>query len=367
MRRDLGLTTVSETRVLVVAYGGEAHPSTRLRILQYLPDLEEVGFCFERLFVPQAPGRQPIGGLAEKLDWADVVFVQRVLTKDLLRALRRAGRPVIFDIDDALHVIRQSQYPQAVVPRGTADRARNLYRAVVRGSRFHSSRKRLLDEMLEIAASTIVGNQWLFDELGLSEGRAVILPTSVWLDGVPTKRHEPHCPVVVGWIGVRSNLYHLDALGEAFSAVRERFGDGVELKIVSSATVNTPLVTRFTPWSLETECDSVLSFDIGIMPLQDDPFSRGKCAFKAVLCMSRGVPVVASPVGANTALIDHGRNGCLASTTDEWVDAISNLAQDVALRAGMGHRARETIDRSYSSERVTPRLASLLDSIALVR
>ena len=351
---------MSGARVLVVAYGGARKPSTRLRILQYLPALERIGFRFDQLFVPQGRGRQPINGLDEKLKSADVVFVQRVLTRDLLGSLERSRKPVIFDIDDALHMIRQSQYPHAVMPRGLADRGHNAYRTLVRGSRFYSSRKRLLDHMLDIATTTIVGNEWLFDELGLSEERAVTLPTSVWLEDVPAKEHTQHQPLTVGWIGVRSNLYHLDALHDTFTGLRNRYSSGIELNIVSSESARTPLATRFTQWSLESESASVLSFDIGIMPLQDDPFSRGKCAFKAVFCMSRGVPVVASPVGANVALIKHGENGWLAKSTDEWIEAISVLADDAGLRARMGRLARATIEDRYSATDVAVNLSELL-------
>jgi hypothetical protein len=352
------------TRVLVIAYGGEMNPSTRLRILQFLPALEEAGFAFDCLFIPQSDGRQRPDRLVERLEIADLVFVQRVLTGDLLRALRRAGKPVIFDIDDALHLIRQSQYPRAVMPRGVVDRTLNAYRTATRGSRFYSSRKRLLDEMLEIATTTVVGNQWLSDELGLEEGCGVVIPTSVWLNGVTTKAHGEHRPVTMGWIGVQSNLYHLEALRDAFTVLNGRYGDGLELHIVSSAALETPLTTRFTPWSLETEGDSVLSFDIGIMPLQDDPFSRGKCAYKAVFCMSRGVPVVASPIGANATLIDHEKNGWLAAATDDWVEGISVLTEDAVQRAEMGRSARETIEQGYSAKRASEVLTHVLRATA---
>ncbi len=138
--------------VLVVAYGGESNPSTRLRILQYLPHLESDGFRFETLFVPQQGRRTlPVAELRAKLVKADVVFVQRVLTSSLLRELERAGRPVVYDIDDALQYVRQSQYRAAMEPRGVPDRLRIAFRGLVRGNRLYSSRKRLLDEMLRIA------------------------------------------------------------------------------------------------------------------------------------------------------------------------------------------------------------------------
>jgi glycosyltransferase involved in cell wall biosynthesis len=103
-------------------------------------------------------------------------------------------------------------------------------------------------------------------------------------------------------------------------------------------------------------------FDIGLMPLTDDPFSRGKCAFKAVYCMSRGVPVVASPIGANTALIQSGINGFLSATPREWLRSLSTLIEDSELRARLGAKARETIALRYSADevaRVLPKLLSL--------
>jgi glycosyltransferase involved in cell wall biosynthesis len=352
-------------RVLVLAYDGELNPSTRLRILQYVPALARNGVEVSTLFLERQGRARAFGRRLDRaLSDVEVVFVQRVLTREVVRRLSRSRLPVIFDLDDAVHYIRESQYPRTLSPTNTADKVRNVYRSVLRGSRFHSSRKRLLDKMLDIATTTIVGNQWLFEELGLNEDRAVIIPTSVWLHGVPTKRHGPHRPVVVGWIGVKSNLYHLDALSDAFAALHERYKDEVELKIVSSATVKTPLVTRFVPWSLESESASVLSFDIGIMPLHDDPFSRGKCAFKAVFCMSRGVPVVASPVGANTALIEHGVNGWLASSTDDWIHGISVLAEDTEARARMGRLARKTIEDRYSAADVAENLSQVLRRVA---
>ena len=113
-----------------------------------------------------------------------------------------------------------------------------------------------------------------------------------------------------------------------------------------------------------TESDSVLSFDIGIMPLQDDPFSRGKCAFKAVFCMSRGIPVVASPVGANKRLIDHGSNGWLAAGTGDWIEGISVLTEEVARRAEVGKSAPSRVEQGYSAERASNTLAHVLRAAA---
>ncbi len=349
--------------VAVIAFDGEENPSTRLRILQYIKALERDGFEFSTFFVSQygprrdrSDSKRVLGLVAD----ADVVFVQRVLSKSVLRILKRAGKPVIFDFDDALHYIRQSQYPAAVTPKGVTDRLRNAYRTVTRGSRYYSGRKKRLDEMLGVATTVIAGNEWLVGELGLESDRTIVVPTSVWVSEAQVKVHEQSRPITLGWIGVRSNLYHLELLGGAFRELRRRYGEAIELKVVSSVPINTALVTRFEPWSLDAEDAAVVSFDIGLMPLQDDPFSRGKCAFKAIQCMSHGVPVIASPVGANATLIEHGSTGWLAASTDDWVEGISMLVEDVGKRAQMGRCARQAIERRYSAEQVTALLADVL-------
>jgi glycosyltransferase involved in cell wall biosynthesis len=347
------------TVALVVAYDGPTQPATRLRILQYLPALKARGIECEAHFVAQGDGprRLPDRGLLER---ADVVFVQRVLSRGLLRLLKRSGKPVVFDVDDAIHLIRQSQYERAMEPVTLRDHAESLYRAVARGGRFYSSRKRLLDEMISIASVTIVGNRWLYENLGLEASRAMVLPTAVWVDNAPRVSHAPRTPITLGWTGVRSNLIHLEGLGPVFGRLAARFGARLLLSIVSSASLQLPIATRFTPWSLDAEEDALRQFDIGLMPLRDDPFSRGKSAFKAILCMSRGIPVVASPVGANRDVIEHGVNGFLASSDDEWIEHLTALVESVSLRARLGDQARATIESRFSARRVTSGLHGAL-------
>lgn len=186
----------------------------------------------------------------------------------------------------------------------------------------------------------------------------------MWLDGIATKAHSAHWPVTIGWIGVRSNLIYLERLTPVFDELRKRYRDDVELVVVSSIGLETAVPTRFVPWSLEGESEAVLSFDIGIMPLDDDPFSRGKSAFKAVLCMSRGVPMVASPVGANATLISHGVDGYLARTHDEWIACLSSLVESDVLRSQFGLHARSAIEARFSAAQVADRLAEILAGLA---
>jgi len=122
--------------------------------------------------------------------------------------------------------------------------------------------------------------------------------------------------------------------------------DGVPLEIV--------------PWSRESEYDLMRSFDVGIMPLPDSPWEQGKCGFKLIQYMACGLPVVASPVGVNSSLVEVGINGFLASSNAEWVLALGKLREDLSLRIAMGAAGRRKVEDRYCSQIMAPKLLTLL-------
>jgi glycosyltransferase involved in cell wall biosynthesis len=237
------------------------------------------------------------------------------------------------------------------------------YRQAARGSRYYGSRKRPIEQLVSRADVLIVGNTFLRDQLASQAGGAVVLPTCVEVRATRIKAHLSPSPVRIGWIGLQDNLRELDALEPAFRALQRRFKDDALLSVVSSRPYETSAIaTEFVPWSLETEAESLLHFDIGIMPLADSLFARGKCAFKAIQCMSFGLPVVASPVGMNSEVVNEGTNGYLARSTDEWSDRLSRLIVSPSLRSELGAAAFETIRDSYSTEQAMPIIRDALRS-----
>ena len=118
------------------------------------------------------------------------------------------------------------------------------------------------------------------------------------------------------------------------------------------------------PWREETEATEVSRFDVGVMPLPDEPFERGKCGYKLIQYMACGIPVVASPVGVNRQIVRHGESGFLASTAEEWIQALQLLHGDVALRKRMGAAGRRFFEREYSLQSTAPRLAEILRNAA---
>jgi glycosyltransferase involved in cell wall biosynthesis len=213
---------------------------------------------------------------------------------------------------------------------------------------------------MRICDVAIVGNDYLRSELASNARMVVVLPTCVSLPAEP-KRHDDSRPVRIGWIGTRNNLPQLRSLEEPFRQLSARYADGVEFTIVCSAPYESKSIqTTFIPWSLESETASVRSFDIAIMPLADDVSGRGKCSFKAIQCMAHGIPAVVSPVGMNIEVVQHGLNGFLATTAEEWVEHLSSLVDDAGLRSRLGAAARKTIVRSYSYARALPAIRAAM-------
>jgi glycosyltransferase involved in cell wall biosynthesis len=153
--------------------------------------------------------------------------------------------------------------------------------------------------------------------------------------------HAERRPVLIGWAGNAGNLSYLDAIAPALAALRER--GAAELEVVSSRPW--PGSTRFVPWRLEQEAGVFSRHDIGIMPLPDTPYTRAKAGFKLLQYMAAGLPVVASPVGANVEIVERSQAGMLASSPAEWERALGRLAGDVELRAELGRRGRSWIER----------------------
>ena len=165
--------------------------------------------------------------------------------------------------------------------------------------------------------------------------------------------------MVVGWIGIPLNAHYLNIVTPALRTV-----EGVTLHVVGGvAPSELAGIAENLPWTEESEIARIAAFDVGIMPLHDTPWERGKCAYKLIQVMAAGKPVIASPVGANRQVVQHGVNGFLADTPEEWADALRKLS-DPDLRRRMGAAARDTVETQYSTAVVTPRLAAILREAA---
>jgi len=214
-----------------------------------------------------------------------------------------------------------------------------------------------------LSAHAVVGNAYLAEYARRFNPRVTIVPSSI-----DTDRYQPLPPnrvagrVVVGWMGSSSSQTYL----EIFAAMLREVAalPNVEIRVVSNrrpALPGVPLTWR--PWSAATEVEDIASFDVGIMPMPDTQWALGKCALKALQYMAMGVATVASAVGANREVIEHGRSGLLASTDAEWLAGLRALSESPELRARLGRAGRVTVETRYSMRSSAAAFAEVVRSV----
>lgn len=338
--------------------------SSRYRSFQYLPALEAAGLRFTvsplfddaYLAHKYAHGRARIGDVlrafARRL-WA-VLTVPRaavvVIEYELLpwfpavleRWLAWRGCRMVVDYDDALFH-QYDAHPNPWVRRLLG---------------------RKIATVMRLAHTVVAGNAYLADYARRAGApRVVVIPTVIDLARYPIKDTERATGVfTIGWIGSPTSGRFLH---EIASALAEVCRDGcAQVRLVGSGHIELPDVpVELIAWREETEVDEIRRFDVGIMPLPDEPWARGKCGFKLIQYMACGLPVVASPIGVNTEIVEPGRNGFLASTPEEWVTVLRDLALDRDLRRTMGRSGREKVEKIYCLQVTGPRLVALLQTV----
>jgi len=314
----------------------------RFRVEQYFPYL--IAHQVE-------PKWQPLSGtwkerliLYRQLPFFDVVCIQRRLLSPLeFYWIQKKSSEILFDLDDAV------MYRSSSSPRPHSLSRWLKFRWMVKGSDV-----------------VTVGNQFLRNEVLKVDGKkkVFVIPTCIDTNLYPQKKKISNCPeIILGWIGTSGNLRYLKKLEPVFETIRQRFPQA-KLKIVSNDFYDSPYLSIVKkPWKLEDENEDLISFDIGLMPLNDDLWSRGKCGLKIIQYLSVGVPVVCTPVGINSDIVKDGENGFWATNHQEWVDRLSTLIQNPDLRYQMGLKGIETVEREYSLEVTSEKFFCVLQSL----
>lgn len=327
---------------------GEDQPSARFRVRQCLGKLVENQVLvteFVARFGAYPPARSFL-----RLPWAslavlsrlpdiarsrsfDVVWLQRELLSTLPTLEGLTGRPRVFDVDDAIWL--RSRF-------GAADRIARSSDAV------------------------ICGNTFLAEHFRGVQPRVHVVPTSVDTERFGFRSLSEGSRLVIGWSGSSSGLQFLRAIEPPLRQVLDRFPQAV-LRVVADRPPELPLLSgkvEFLRWAEDTEVSSLQSFDVGLMPLPDNDWSRGKCSFKMLTYMATGTPVVATPVGMNAEVLAKGTLGLAASTMDDWVDALTTLLSSLSLRQRLGQVGREVVEREFSTSVVASRIAEIFRSVA---
>jgi glycosyltransferase involved in cell wall biosynthesis len=243
------------------------------------------------------------------------------------RALNWSRRPIIFDFDDAIYLLNTSpanrRFGWLKFPGKTASLCR-------------------------LSQHVVAGNAVLAAYARQYNPRVTIIPSSVDTDHFrPLPPSAARRRVVIGWTGSSTSQDYLEAFAPALRPFLSR--PEVEFRVHSDRPPQLPGIPFvWRPWSARTEPEELACFDVGIMPLPDSPWARGKCAMKALLYMAMGIPAVCAPVGANCEVIHHGENGLLAATDADWLSSLEALVADRRLRQRLGAAGRQTVEERYS-------------------
>lgn len=203
------------------------------------------------------------------------------------------------------------------------------------------------------------GNAFLANYAKQFNPNVVINPTTIDLENYHSgKKDQSTTPIKIGWTGTHTTLKYLNDIIPALQSVQSKIN--FSLVIISNKDPELSLQNvEFIPWKKETEINDLLRFHIGIMPLTDDDWSRGKCGFKALQYMSLGIPAIVAPVGVNTQIVDHEQNGFLCSTNQEWENALMQLLSNPNLRIAFGEKAQQKIRTHFSVKANTPNFLQL--------
>ena len=353
---------MKSSHILLLSRYPRLGASSRLRFFQYLPYLEKTGFSFtirpffeDNYLTDLYNGKMPLFsvlksyiarlGTVLSATRFDAIWMEAELFRWLPvwveEALLPSGVPLVVDYDDAIFDWYESQRFPGV-------------------SRLLGQK---INKIMATADLVVVGNDYLGKRARLAGARRIEkVPTVVDIDRYFVSDRDVTRCVTVGWIGTPFTAKFLSHISEALQAVVNKYG--VNIVVVGAKPQQWDgLPVEVRPWQENTEVAEIQDFDIGLMPLPDEPYERGKCGYKLIQYMACGKPVVASPVGANTEIVRHGENGFLATTTDEWIDALSRLIEDPNLRFRMGQAGRSLVERDYSLQVQAPRLEGMLRSV----
>ena len=339
------------TKILFIVPYPTQGPSNRFRVEQYLPYLKEVG-----------------------IDFALKPFYNSSIYKILYKKghyFKKAIFLIFFTLRRIRDIFTSRSYDVTFIHREAFPSLGYLFEIFFR----FFSKKLVYDfddavflkkpaktrKAIEVSDYVIAGNNFLKDYAAKHNGNVAVIPTCI-----DTDRYKPRSgavksdKLVIGWIGTSFTSIYLDLLRDVFREIARRYKN-VEFRIIGASFLESgiPLISR--EWSLNTEIEELQGFDIGIMPLFDDDWAKGKCAFKIIQYMAVGIPTVASKVGMNIDVIEDGVNGFLVSDKKEWLDRLVFLIDNADMRQKLGRAGRMLAESKYSVKANAPVLLGLLN------
>ncbi len=341
-------------KVLIICHHRkDRSPGQRFRYEQYLSFLEQNGYQFDISILLNEKDDKAFyakGSYFKKAfiylktlrirmkDWFrmnryDIIFIFRdaLMTGSTFfeRRFARSKAKIIYDFDDAIWMQNVSDANKKLAFLKNASKTGTI---------------------IGLSDLVFAGNQYLSDYAAQFNKNIVIIPTTIDTDlYFPVKNKKEAGSVCIGWSGSFSTIQHFATAIPALKRIKDKFGSLVSFKIIGDKNYYcAELDTKGDAWISATEIEDLSKIDIGIMPLPDDEWSKGKCGLKGLQYMALEIPTLMSPVGVNSEIIQNGVNGYLPATEDEWVDVLSKLITDKALREQIGKAGRQTVIERYS-------------------
>ena len=348
-----GLIYMSKKALFICLHRPDRSPSQRFRFEQYLSFLNENGYDCQHVFLLdlKQDGTFYLPGKLLSKAWIlirsilllikhaffkkyDLVLVQREAfmlgTAFFEKQFARRSK-LIFDLDDSIWMQQTGDIKSA---------NKFLY--------FLKNPNKTKD-IIKAADMVFAGNRYIADYCSQFNSNVNIVPTTIDTDEYAYVDKIDSPQVCIGWSGSVTTIIHFEFVVDALKEIKTKYGDRVTFKVVGSKDfVNEELGIVGQAWRKDTELDDFRAMDIGLMPLPDDEWTKGKCALKGLQYMSFGIPCIMSPVGVNSDIIHDGGNGYLATTQDEWVEKLSQLIESFELRQRIGKAGRETVLNDFS-------------------
>lgn len=316
-------------------------PSSRLRFRNCAAEFIKNGI--EPTFLPIQSGPIDRFRLFLRSKDFDVIIIQKKTSfrKFELAFLRFLNPNIIFDYDDAV-----------------------MFHELEQGQPLNGKNIVKFFRTIKYCKAVVAGNKFLSEFAKPNISLIQVLPTPINTEKYTIKNYlMDKKNIHIGWIGVSGNLKYIERIKPVFKEISKKHPN-VVLKIISNTFISMDDVrTEFKKWRSDEEIEDLRNLDIGIMPLDDSLWTRGKCGYKILQYMGVGVPVVASPVGINKEFIKHGENGFLANALDEWFKYIDLLIINPDKRKKMGLNGREMIENKYSEKKYTKKYSNVIKGV----
>jgi len=314
--------------------------ASRYRVLQYLPFLHEAGIDTEVFEFPERMSGW--SSLWEFLKNGDIIFVQRKrLPRSVLLSLKRLKKKILYDFDDAV-----------------------MFKNSLSKNPYSLRRTMSFKRMLHYTDLVIAGNDFLKQEAEKYHENVKVIPTPIDAERYQEKKIHESDMVIMGWIGDHGSIHYMESYKDVWEAMGRKYKN-VVLSIICDTFIETKDISlRKIPWNYEREIEDLMSLDIGLMPLFDDLWSKGKCGFKIIQYLGVGIPVVCTPVGINRDVVENGVHGLWANTKDEWIEKLSTLVENASLRKKMGKEGRRRIMDQYTVQVCAPKLIKWIKEVA---